>query len=241
MLSKRSSRTENASTVRSQAKLPSHGETQQPMGAAVVSAAGLLAPFLLDVDPALAGNPLLTGKTVSLIHPAVMLFLFGSTAWTGWLGWQWRRARTIPAEVKELKTQLPKPDAEGNRPSSPLDQQIADLEATRKELTKGGYRDKHWNWGSLLLGLGVLIAIEGPVNTYLRTGKLFPGPHLYAGAAIVVLWAAASSLVPSMQKGNDTARNTHIALNTLNLALFAWQVPTGWEIVQKVWEFAPWP
>lgn len=42
---------------------------------------------------------------------------------------------------------------------------------TRKALTKGGYRDKHWNWGSLLLGLGVLIAIEGPVNTYLRTGE----------------------------------------------------------------------
>lgn len=55
-------------------------------------------------------------------------------------------------------------------------------------------------------------------------GKLFPGPHLYAGAGIVVLWAAASSLVPAMQKGNETARNTHIALNTLNLALFAWQV-----------------
>ena len=57
-----------------------------------------------------------------------------------------------------------------------------------------------------------------------RTGKLFPGPHLYAGAAIVVLWAAASALVPSMQKGSDSARNAHIALNTLNLALFAWQV-----------------
>lgn len=39
-----------------------------------------------------------------------------------------RRARLIPAEVKELKAQLPKPDAEGNRPSSPLDQQIAELE-----------------------------------------------------------------------------------------------------------------
>ncbi len=61
-----------------------------------------------------------------------------------------------------------------------------------------------------------------------HAGKLFPGPHLYAGAAIVVLWAAASSLVPAMQKGNDTARNTHIALNTLNLALFAWQV-RHWE------------
>ncbi len=120
----------------------------------------------------------------------------------------------------------------------------------RKELLKGNFREVHWNWGSLLLGLGVLIAIEGPVNTYLRTGaaarleqgfclcvcmfrglacagcagKLFPGPHLYAGAAIVVLWASASALVPSMQKGSDTARNAHIALNAANLALFAWQV-----------------
>lgn len=59
---------------------------------------------------------------------------------------------------------------------------------------------------------------------YFCTGKLFPGPHLYAGATIVVLWAAASALVPSMQKGSDTARNAHIALNTLNLLLFAWQV-----------------
>ena len=40
----------------------------------------------------------------------------------------------------------------------------------RKELLKGNFREVHWNWGSLLLGLGVLIAIEGPVNTYLRTG-----------------------------------------------------------------------
>ena len=40
----------------------------------------------------------------------------------------------------------------------------------------------------------------------------------------MVLWAAASALVPQMQKGNDNARNAHIALNTLNLLLFAWQV-----------------
>ncbi len=95
-------------------------------------------------------------------------------------------------------------------------------------------RDKHFNWGSLLLALGVAIAIEGPVNTYLRTGKLFPGPHLYAGAGIVVLWAAAAALVPQMQKGNDTARSAHIALNAVNMLLFAWQIPTGLEIVGKV-------
>jgi len=96
------------------------------------------------------------------------------------------------------------------------------LEENRKALIKGNFKDRHFNWGSLLLGLGVLIAIEGPVNTYIRTGKLFPGPHLYAGAGIVCLWAAAAAMVPYMQKGNDTARTIHISLNALNLALFAW-------------------
>ena len=55
-------------------------------------------------------------------------------------------------------------------------------------------------------------------------GKLFPGPHLYAGAGIVALWAVASSLVPAMQKGNDVARTLHITLNCINIGLFAWQV-----------------
>jgi hypothetical protein len=125
--------------------------------------------------------------------------------------------------------------------------------------------------------------------TAIHAGKLFPGPHLFAGAGIVVLWALAAALVPYMQKGNESARNVHIALNVANLALFAWQVcvcvcvwhvwvgcrgvvwcapadprgrscctaalthrpcrasvfclqvPTGLEIVGKVFEFVPWP
>lgn len=77
------------------------------------------------------------------------------------------------------------------------------------------------------MGGGVLIAVEGALNTWFRTGKLFPGPHLFAGAGIVCLWALAAALVPQMQKGNDNARNAHIALNALNLALFAWQVRFG--------------
>ena len=84
-------------------------------------------------------------------------------------------------------------------------------------------------------------AIYGCTNTYLRTGKLFPGPHLFAGAAIVVLWAVAASLVPAMQKGNDTARSVHIGLNALNVVLFLWQVPTGFEIVGKVFQFSSFP
>jgi hypothetical protein len=94
----------------------------------------------------------------------------------------------------------------------------------RKELIQGGFRDRHNNMGSWLLASGVLIGVAGPVNTWMRTGKLFPGPHLFAGAGIVVLWALAAALVPAMQKGDNNARNMHIALNAVNVALFAWQV-----------------
>lgn len=94
----------------------------------------------------------------------------------------------------------------------------------RKQLIGQRLNEKHNNWGSLLLGLGVLFSVSGGLNTFLRTGKLFPGPHLYAGAAITVLWALAAALVPAMQKGNDTARTLHITFNTLNLLLFVSQV-----------------
>jgi Protein of unknown function (DUF4079) len=104
----------------------------------------------------------------------------------------------------------------------------------RKKLIGQKLNEKHNNWGSLILGLGVTMAVAGPLNTFLRTGKLFPGPHLYAGAAITVLWALAAALVPQMQKGNETARSLHIAANTVNILLFAWQIPTGLEIVWKV-------
>lgn len=56
---------------------------------------------------------ILEGRTGALVHPALMFFLFGATAFTGFLGWQWRRVRTIPDEVAELKTQLPKVPAGG--------------------------------------------------------------------------------------------------------------------------------
>jgi hypothetical protein len=64
----------------------------------------------------------------------------------------------------------------------------------------------------------------GGFNTYMRAGKLFPGPHLYAGMAITGLWAASAALVPAMQKGNESARTAHIVLNSITILLFGWQV-----------------
>jgi Protein of unknown function (DUF4079) len=87
-----------------------------------------------------------------------------------------------------------------------LDSKIVELSQTRKDLISMNLRDKHYTTGSTLLGVGVGVAILGAFNTYMRVGKLFPGPHLYAGMAVTGLWAASAALVPEMQKGNNYAR-----------------------------------
>jgi hypothetical protein len=197
---------------------------------------------------------ILEGRSFALLHPLVMGGLFAYTLWAGYLGWQWRRVRTIQDEVNELKKQLKPaaaatPAAVGSSssppppaaPKSPVEIKIDELAEERKALIKGSFRDRHFNAGSILLGLGVLESVGGALNTWFRTGKLFPGPHLFAGAAITVLWAAAAALVPAMQKGDETARSLHIALNAVNVLLFVWQIPTGLEIVGKVFEFTTWP
>jgi hypothetical protein len=65
----------------------------------------------------------------------------------------------------------------------------------------GNLREKHYLTGSVLLGVGVTVSILGAFNTFMRAEKLFPGPHLYAGMAVTILWAIAAALVPPMQKG----------------------------------------
>jgi Protein of unknown function (DUF4079) len=218
-------------------------------------------------------------RAASMIHPATMMALFGTSVYAGYLGWQWRRLRELGDEIKDLSVQLPtlssgkakspvreaisainaeiaelsaakdvdssriailKKDVSLLQGATELDAQIQELSATRKKLQGSNLRDKHWVAGSWLLGAGVLVSILGAFNTYMRAEKLFPGPHLYAGMGITALWAAAAALVPAMQKGNEAARVGHIALNGINVALFAWQVVTGFDIAVKVWGFTHW-
>ena len=82
---------------------------------------------------------------------------------------------------------------------------------------------------------------QGCLNTYGRAGKLFPGPHLFVGAGLVVIWALSVFTIPAMQKGNDIARNVHIGANLAGLGLFAWQVQSGIPILLKVIEKTSWP
>ncbi|CAE7173156.1 unnamed protein product [Symbiodinium microadriaticum] len=184
----------------------------------------------------------LEGKLSSLVHPVIMASLFFATLYAGFLGWQWRQTRELGVELSGLRKQLPKEETEEESSAvKALKAQISKLDTERKEMVKAGYKDQHYTVSSILLGGGVFFTCYGVFNTWFRAEKLFPGPHLFAGAAIVVLWALAAALVPYMEKGNDGARNAHIALNGVNVLLFAWQLPTGFEIAQKVWGLAiPW-
>jgi uncharacterized membrane protein len=51
---------------------------------------------------------------------------------------------------------------------------------------------------------------------------------------MVGLISISAALVPLMQKGNELARITHIALNAVILGLFGWQAFTGMDIVQRI-------
>lgn len=208
--------------------------------ATLMSAAAATPLFLNAQDAMAAGGEfgILEGRSIALLHPLVMGSLFFGTLYALYLGLQWKKVRVLGEEISGLKKSVP---AGEGAEASPVTAQIETLTKERAELVKGNYKEKHFNMGSILLGGGVLIAVEGCVNTYMRTGKLFPGPHLWAGASITILWALAAALVPAMQKGNMTARKAHVALNMLNLLLFVWQVPTGLEIVGKVFEFTSWP
>lgn len=75
---------------------------------------------------------ILEGRTFALIHPIVMASLFFFTLWTGYLGWQWRRVRTIQNEITELKKQVkPAPVTPEGTPvqvaPSPVELQIQQL------------------------------------------------------------------------------------------------------------------
>jgi len=220
-------------------------------------------PIMLFPSIALAAGPdwgIFEGRTLSLLHPLVMASMLVLSLNTALLGFNWRRQRTIGDEIAELKKTLP--DFEGPSLSAaiaaaqevgdaslamkltaalPIQSEIDALVKERKDLSSQGNRDKHYNQGALLAFLGTAFAIEGPLNTYARAGKLFPGPHLYAGAGLVVLWALAASCVPHMQRGNDTARTIHIAANLGGIGLFAWQVVSGVPIMLKVIELTKWP
>ncbi|MCP9935155.1 MULTISPECIES: DUF4079 domain-containing protein [Cyanophyceae] len=104
----------------------------------------------------------------------------------------------------------------------------------RKELIKGQFAKRHFQFGSLVLALMVLGCIGGMAVTYINNGKLFVSPHLLVGLGMLSLIALAASLSPLMQAGNLMARKVHVGLNMTLMTLFLWQAVSGMQIVNKI-------
>lgn len=227
---------------------------------------GLPAFSLADASPDWG---VFEGKVGSLLHPVVMGVLLLLQISTAVKGFHWRRQRTISEDISALNKEKLPPLPEGAtslqgyvdmmkrdgtddkeillilynlyKKGLEVDLQVKALTEERRVLALQNNRDGHFYQGAILAFLGIVLAIEGPLNTYARTGKLFPGPHLYAGAGLVICWMAAMACIPYMQKGSDTARYLHIGANSVGMLLFAWQVTTGIPILVKVWELTQWP
>jgi MFS family permease len=106
--------------------------------------------------------------------------------------------------------------------------------ATRKDLIKGKFNDRHHKIGSIILALMVLGSMGALAVTYINNGKLFLGPHLVAGLSMTVMIAVSAALTPYMQKGKDWARYGHISINIGIVGLFGWQAFSGIEILQRI-------
>lgn len=101
--------------------------------AALLAVSGILAPMFLDTGSAQAiGREygIFEGQIFSLMHPAIMFFLFGASLYAGYLGLQWRHTRELAQQIKDLKSQRPALAEEAEAPATPsaLDQSISELE-----------------------------------------------------------------------------------------------------------------
>eukprot|EP00628_Pelagophyceae_sp_CCMP2097_P025183 CAMPEP_0184230450 /NCGR_PEP_ID=MMETSP0976-20121227/22778_1 /TAXON_ID=483370 /ORGANISM="non described non described, Strain CCMP2097" /LENGTH=308 /DNA_ID=CAMNT_0026535439 /DNA_START=24 /DNA_END=951 /DNA_ORIENTATION=+ len=134
------------------------------------------------------------GRIISLAHPVAMGVCFVATLASAYTGYSWRRLREVGADVQEAKKATAAaeavlaavaPEADSTRQAAAvaeLQLSLDGISASRKSLADGNFKDNHYLLGTVLLAIGIPFAIEGPVNTYMRAGKLFPGDHVYAAA-----------------------------------------------------------
>jgi hypothetical protein len=113
------------------------------------------------------------------------------------------------------------------------------MRSERDETLKSDPENKHISLGSIILGSGSAMALEGALSTYFRSGEIFPDYHLFGGLGLVCIWASSYALAPFTARGNDWVRNTHVTLNAIGILLFASQIISGWEIAVNVFNEVP--
>ena len=136
---------------------------------AAIMGASML-PILLSPEVSNAAGPdwgLFEGKTGSLLHPIMMFSMAAFSVSTAILGFQWRRQRTMGDEISSLKKGMPSfqgsslaeaisasedpSEIAALKAAIPLEKQIAELTAERKELASAGPRDKHFSQVRILI------------------------------------------------------------------------------------------
>ena len=164
----------------------------------------------------------LEGVPAGLIHPVLEFLLYGVSVAAALQGIKWRSVRTLLEQINSLKA------------AGGAEDEIKRLQEKRSVLMQGGHRDKHVSLGSVILGTGVFLSMEGGLSTYWRTGELFFGDHLIYGMALTAFWCVSYALTPGMQSGNIAAKNAHFALNAIGMLFFTYQIGTGLEITGNV-------
>lgn len=128
------------------------------------------------------------GRTGSLLHPITMGGLFLYSAYTAFLGFQWRRQRTLGDEITQLKKTLPDMGGAASvaeaiaaaqeagdsakvaalQSARSTESEIASLQQERKDLAAAGPRDRHFAQGALLAFVGTTFAIEVSAKGWAR-------------------------------------------------------------------------
>ena len=136
--------------------------------------------FLLILYECEPMHRIFEGRTGSLLHPVAMGGMFLFSAYTAFLGFQWRRQRTLGDEISQLKKTLPDMGGAGSvaeavaaaqeagdaaqvaalNAAKSTESEIAALQQERKDLAAAGPRDKHFSQGALLAFIGTSFAIE---------------------------------------------------------------------------------
>lgn len=127
------------------------------------------------------------GRTGSLLHPVIMGGTFMLSVSAALKGFQYRRQRTMGGEISALKKTLPAFSGSSLtaaitaaetaeevdnalvsklKAAMPIQKQIDELQAERKELSSKNLRDNHFAQGSLLAFLGTAFAIEVRCYTF---------------------------------------------------------------------------
>jgi len=142
--------------------------------------AASLISWLATTGVASAAGPdwgIFEGRTGSILHPIMMGSLFGLSLYTAFLGFQWRRQRTLGDDISALKKQMPslgsyktiqealnsgemESEEASLKAALPIEKEINDLTAERKELASQGNRDQHYTQGAWIAFLGTAFAIE---------------------------------------------------------------------------------